>query len=73
VVADKASPTAGRIESVDGQRSVLHAGSNSLDELALYVALKGIDFEVLEPPELVEHVATLGARLTRAATAERPG
>jgi hypothetical protein len=31
---------------------VLTAGSNSLDELALYIALKGVDFEVQEPPEL---------------------
>jgi len=37
------------------------------------VALKGIDFEVLEPPELIEHVVAFGARLTRAAAAQRPG
>jgi hypothetical protein len=27
----------------------------------------GVDFEVHEPPELVEHLRALGGRLTRAA------
>jgi predicted DNA-binding transcriptional regulator YafY len=68
VVAEEASPTAGRLEPVDERSCILNTGSNSLDQIALYVALKGIDFEVLEPPELVEHVRTLAARLTRAAS-----
>ncbi|GAA4674706.1 helix-turn-helix transcriptional regulator [Phytohabitans rumicis] len=68
VVAEEASPTAGRLEAVDQRSCILHTGSNSLDELALYVALKGIDFEVLDPPELVEHVQTLAKRLGRAAS-----
>ncbi len=46
---------------------MLTAGSNSLDELAIYIALKGVDFEVLEPPELAAHIATLAARLWRSA------
>jgi predicted DNA-binding transcriptional regulator YafY len=71
VRAGRSSPTAGRLEAVDTHTCPPHTGSNSLDELALYVALKGVDFEVLEPPELVAHVAALGARLTRAAAPPR--
>ena len=67
VVAEKSSPTAGRLEAVDERSCVLHTGSNSLDELTLYVGLKGVDFEVLDPPELIEHVHALAGRLTRAA------
>lgn len=63
----KTSPLAGQVEAVDESCCVLHAGSNSLEQLALHVALKGFDFEVLEPPELVEYVAALGARCRRAA------
>ena len=37
-----------------------------LDELAIYVTTKGFDFQVHEPPELVEHVRTLAARLAGA-------
>lgn len=65
--APRVSPTAGRIEAVDEHTCLLHAGSNSLDEIAVYVALMGLDFEVLEPPELVEHVGALSERLGRAA------
>ena len=67
LVADVASPTASRVEPLDHATCVLTAGSNSLDELAIYIALKGVDFEVLEPPELAAHIATLAARLRRSA------
>jgi predicted DNA-binding transcriptional regulator YafY len=69
VVADQASPTAGRLEPVDERSCVLHTGANSLEQLALYVGLKGVDFEVLDPPELVEHVRVLAERFARAARA----
>lgn len=67
VVADQASPTAGRLEPVDEHSCILHTGSNSLDQLALYVGIKGVDFEVLDPPELIEHVRALAGRFARAA------
>jgi predicted DNA-binding transcriptional regulator YafY len=67
VVAARSSPTAGRLSADGADRCVLHAGANSLDELALYVALKGVDFEVLDPPELAAHVRALAGRLARAA------
>ncbi|MGN9910602.1 helix-turn-helix transcriptional regulator [Phytohabitans sp. LJ34] len=66
VVAEMASPTAARLEAVDEHSCVLHAGGNSLDEMALYIGLKGIDFEVLDPPELVDHIRALAQRLVRA-------
>jgi len=66
-VAPRTSPTAGRLEAVDEHTCVLHTGSNSLDELALYVALKGFDFQVLDPPELIPALRALSARLARAA------
>ncbi|MEU6410265.1 WYL domain-containing protein [Microbispora sp. NPDC046933] len=51
---------------------VLSAGSNSLDEPAMWVARLGVPFEVHEPPELVEHIRALGARLTDAARRHTP-
>jgi predicted DNA-binding transcriptional regulator YafY len=66
-VAGRSSPSAGRLEAVDEHSCVLHTGSNSLDELALYVAVKGFDFEVLDPPELIPVLRALSGRLARAA------
>jgi hypothetical protein len=34
--------------------------------LAIYVTTKGFDFQVHEPPELVEHVKKLASRLAGA-------
>ncbi|WP_231928567.1 WYL domain-containing protein [Micromonospora echinaurantiaca] len=65
--AERIAPTTGALEPIDEHSCTLRAGSNSLDELAIYVATKGFDFQVHEPPELVEHVRTLAARLTSAA------
>jgi hypothetical protein len=67
VVAERSSPTSGRLEALDEHSCLLHTGSNSLDELALYVAIKGVDFEVLEPPALVTKIQELADRLGRAA------
>jgi hypothetical protein len=50
---------------------ILHTGSNSLETMALYIGLEGVDFEVLDPPELVDYVRALGTRLTRAARRSR--
>jgi hypothetical protein len=35
--------------------------------LAIYVAILGAEFEILDPPGLAEHVLALASRLTRAA------
>lgn len=66
-VAERSSPTAGRLEAVSEHACVLHTGSNSLEELALYTAIKGFDFQVLDPPELVPVLQALAERLRRAA------
>ena len=46
---------------------MLHTGGHSLDALAVYLALAGVDFEVREPPELVEHIRSLAESSRRAA------
>ena len=66
VAADRIAPTVGALEAIDERSCTLRAGSNSLDELALYVGLFGFPFEVHEPPELVTHVRELAARLAGA-------
>ena len=68
-VAQRSSPAAGRLEPVDAATCILHTGSNSLDELALHVAVKGFDFRVLHPPELIPVLRALAGRLGAAAEA----
>jgi len=70
-VAQTTTPTAGRLEARDEQSCLYYTGAEALDTIAVYIALKGIDFEVLEPPELREFVADLGTRLSRAAAGGR--
>ncbi|MCP2348227.1 helix-turn-helix transcriptional regulator [Nonomuraea roseoviolacea] len=68
-VAPSTSPAAGRLEAVDARTCLFTAGSDSLRELAAHVAVKGFDFEVLDPPELVPVLREVRDRLDRAATA----
>jgi hypothetical protein len=71
VVAERSSPTSGRLEPTDDDTCVLHTGSNSLDKLAIYVVTKGFEFEVLDPPELVDYLDVVASRLARAAERSR--
>jgi predicted DNA-binding transcriptional regulator YafY len=66
-VAERVPPTAGVIEAVDAGTCVLSTGADTLDVLAVHLALIGADFRVLEPPELVDHVRAMAHRLRRSA------
>ncbi|HSJ35262.1 MAG TPA: YafY family protein [Acidimicrobiia bacterium] len=55
----------GAVEPVE-DGSLLHFRDDSLDWLAMRILWLGVDFRVLDPPELVETVAALGERLRRA-------
>jgi predicted DNA-binding transcriptional regulator YafY len=56
----------GQVEELDEHRCVLWAGSDNPHVLALYVGWLDVDFEVAEPPELVEAFRRLAARYSRA-------
>ena len=64
--AERIPPTVGVIEAVDPQTCLLRTGSNSLDEIAVHVALFGFRFRVHQPPELIAHLRSLTARLADA-------
>jgi len=70
-VSDVVSPTAGVVEPVDERTCVLTTGGRSLDEMAVWIAVLGFDFEVLEPAEMLPYVRRLAEILTRAAAASR--
>jgi predicted DNA-binding transcriptional regulator YafY len=56
----------GDVEPVGEHTCRFTTGDDDLRWLALRVAMIGVDFEVEEPPELVEHLRELGERLGRA-------
>jgi predicted DNA-binding transcriptional regulator YafY len=57
----------GTIEPIDAHTCEYTTGDDDLRWLALRIAMLGVDFEVHEPPELLEHLRTLASRLNRAA------
>ena len=65
-VAKRVPPCYGSLEPIDEHTCVLRTGAHWLGGLAVYVAMIGVDFEVLEPPELVEQVRVLADRFQRA-------
>jgi predicted DNA-binding transcriptional regulator YafY len=56
----------GTIKPIDAHSCEYRTGDDDLWWLALRVAMLPVDFEVHEPPELIEHLRTLTSRLERA-------
>jgi predicted DNA-binding transcriptional regulator YafY len=65
-VAPRVSLTAAVLERLDAKRCRISMGAQSLGSLALWTARLGVDFEVLDPPELVVAIRELRDRLDRA-------
>jgi predicted DNA-binding transcriptional regulator YafY len=66
-------PPAVLVEAVDEHTCIVSVGSDTPQMLAVYLGMLDIDFEVEEPPELVERLLTLADRYRRAVVAPRPG
>jgi predicted DNA-binding transcriptional regulator YafY len=62
----------GTLEPIDAQTCEYRTGDDDLRWLALRIATLGVDFDVHEPPELLEHLRTLASRLQRAASPPVP-
>lgn len=67
-VAPRVPYAAGTLEEIDEHRCLLRTGSDWLDGLAIYIANIGVEFQIIEPPELIDRVRDLAGRLQRAAT-----
>ncbi|GAB2597604.1 helix-turn-helix transcriptional regulator [Kribbella endophytica] len=65
-VGDRLAPSVASVEAVDDATCLVRTGSNSLDELVLYMGLLGFGFEVVSPPEVAAHARTVAARLAGA-------
>jgi len=65
-VLARINPTVGVVERVDAGHCVLVTGGDSVELVAAYIGMLGLDFHVAEPPELVAAVTVLGERYRRA-------
>ena len=65
-VRDRAPYASGTFEPIDDGTCEYRTGDDDLAWLALRIAMLGVDFDVHEPPELVEHLRALARRLARA-------
>ncbi len=65
-VLARINPTVGVVETVDESSCVLVTGGDSLEIVAVWIGMLGLDFHVEGPPELVEHLRVLGERYRRA-------
>lgn len=56
----------GIVEPVDDHTCVLVTGADSLEIIAVYIGMLGLDFHVTDPPALVTHLEVIGNRYRRA-------
>jgi predicted DNA-binding transcriptional regulator YafY len=54
------------LEAVDECSCLLHTGSHSLEGFTIHLSLLGVDFQVHEPPELIDYIRRLADRLRQA-------
>ena len=65
VVAQHFSPSSATIESDGADSCIVTAGADDPAVLALYLAMVGRDFEILEPPEVIAAARAVAGRLLR--------
>lgn len=69
--AERIPSCAGLIEPVDSRSCVVETGASTYEVLAMHLSCMGIDFEVIDPPELVNEVRRLARRYERASSTEQ--
>jgi predicted DNA-binding transcriptional regulator YafY len=65
-VLSRINPTVGVVEAIDDKTCILVTGADSVETVAVYIGMLGLDFSATEPPELVAHLTTLAMRYAKA-------
>ncbi|MFI5706237.1 helix-turn-helix transcriptional regulator [Kribbella sp. NPDC051620] len=65
-VLSRVHAAVGIVEPVDDNTCVLITGAESLEVVAVYIGMLGIDFQVTAPQGLVDHLKLIGERYLRA-------
>jgi len=69
---ERIPPSVGHLSRLDEGRCILETGAQRPDVLGYHLALLGVDFVVLEPVALREHMRVLARRLRRAGAGPTP-
>jgi predicted DNA-binding transcriptional regulator YafY len=73
VIAERSTPTSGRITDLGDDGCELATGTDSLYDLVTYLGKFEVPFTVLEPPELREFLQQLAERYNQASISEGSG
>ncbi|MGF6727071.1 putative DNA-binding transcriptional regulator YafY [Paraburkholderia sp. GAS41] len=65
-LAQSICPLDAQLAALDSQRCVAHTGAHSVHTIAAWLCTLEIEFEVVEPPELVEFLRGMNARIHQA-------
>ena len=65
-VLARINPTVGLVEEINADRCVLVTGADSVETIAVYIGMLGLDFRVTDPPELVDQLRTVARRYLHA-------
>jgi len=71
VVVQHFSPGSATVEADGHDACVVTAGGDDAERIAVYLAMVGVDFEILDPPEVADAVGIVADRLRRAANGFR--
>jgi hypothetical protein len=66
VLADRVPPTSAVLTEAGAGQCLLTTGSDSLEAMTFHLLALEVEFTVLEPPELIDHLRRAGGRLQRA-------
>ena len=58
--------SAGVLEAIDEKSCMLNTGSHSLEGITIHLTMLGVEFQVHEPPELIDYMRRLAQRLQAA-------
>nr|WP_241248854.1 WYL domain-containing protein [Nocardioides sp. KC13] len=67
-VISRINPAVGTVEPIAADRSVLVTGGDSVEVVAVWIGMLGLDFTVESPPELRDHLDILAKRYAAAIT-----
>ena len=60
------NPAVGTVEAVSDTESILVTGGDSVEIVAVWIGMLGLDFTATGPPGLVDHLRVLADRYARA-------
>jgi predicted DNA-binding transcriptional regulator YafY len=65
-LAQSICPLEGQLAALDSQRCIVHTGAHSLHTIAAWLCTLEVEFDVVEPPELLEFLRGMNSRIHQA-------